>query len=264
MRYLLAYMIVVIVIGISGCVNGTNDTDNLTIKTSENSTQLQVEGTETQINSGNLTYPAYVAAPTTGNKKPGIILIHSFRGLEPGYLDLVDKMASENYVVIAPRWQTFETSPSDPAVGQLIKDSIVYLKARPDVDSNMLGLTGFCAGGRYTMLFLPQIEELNSGVAWYGFPYSGGSATQPDKPVDVLEGLEYPMLIIHGTRDQASNISGIYAYAAELDAADKYFEMKVYQGQPHGFMIEEGQLSQIFEAQDAYWQMMTFFDRTLK
>jgi hypothetical protein len=71
MRSLLAYMIVVIVIGISGCVGGTTDNGNLTIETSENSTQLQVEGIEMQINSGNLTYPAYVAAPTTGNKKPG-------------------------------------------------------------------------------------------------------------------------------------------------------------------------------------------------
>lgn len=264
MRFVLAYVIVAIVVGISGCVGGTNDNGNLTIETSENSTELQVEGIETQINSGNLTYPVYVAAPTTGNKKPGIVLIHSFRGLEPGYIDLVDKMASENYVIIAPKWQTFETSPSDEVIEELINDSIIYLKARPDVDPNLLGLTGFCAGGRYTMLFMPQIEELDSGVAWYGFPYSGGSATQPDKPVDALAGLEDPLLIIHGTRDQASNISDIYSYAVELDNAEKYFEMKVYQGQPHGFMIENGQLSQSFEAQDAYWQMMTFFDRTLK
>lgn len=82
--------------------------------------------------------------------------------------------------------------------------------------------------------------------------------------MDALAGLEDPLLIIHGTRDQASNISDIYSYAVELDNAEKYFEMKVYQGQPHGFMIEDGQLSQSFEAQDAYWQMMTFFDRTLK
>lgn len=143
----IAYMIVAIVVGISGCVGGTNDNGNLIIETSENSTELQVEGIETEINSGNLTYPVYVAAPTTGNKKPGIVLTHSLRGLEPGYIDLVDKMASENYVIIAPKWQTFETSPSDEVIKELINDSIVYLKARPDVDPNLLGLTGFCAGG---------------------------------------------------------------------------------------------------------------------
>ena len=40
--------------------------------------------------------------------------------------------------------------------------------------------------------------------------------------------------------------------------------MKVYQGEPHGFMIEGGQLSQSFAAEDALQQMASFFDRTLK
>jgi carboxymethylenebutenolidase len=39
-----------------------------------------------------------------------------------------------------------------------------------------------------------------------------------------------------------SKISDIYRYAEELNASGKYFEIKVYQGEPHGFMIEDGQL----------------------
>jgi len=145
---------------------------------------------------------------------------------------------------------------------QLVSDSIAYLKTRDDVDPENIGLTGFCIGGRYTMLFLPQITELKSGVAWYGFPYSEGSYNQ-SMPAEFVQELNVPMLIIHGTRDQYSNISDIYRYATVLDGADKYFEMKVYQGEPHGFMIEDGQLSQSFPAKDAYWQMATFFNRTL-
>ncbi len=70
--------------------------------------------------------------------------------------------------------------------------------------------------------------------------------------------------MIHGTNDQASRISDIYRYATDLNTSDKYFELKVYQGEPHGFMIENGQLSQSFPAKDAYWQMVTFFNRTLR
>src|SRR5690606_9300126 len=110
-----------------------------------------------------------------------------------------------------------------------------------------LGLTGFCAGGRYTMLFLPQMDEFESGVAWYGFPYMGGTETQPGIPANMTDQLDAPMLIIHGTRDQYSNITDIYRYASELDAADKYFELKVYQGELHGFMLtEDGELSESF------------------
>ncbi|WP_342305036.1 dienelactone hydrolase family protein [Methanolobus sp. ZRKC5] len=267
MKYSLICLLMIIFVGLSGCLSDTNKIADNGIKSNEKIpilTGIEVEKTEVTIDSGNLTYPAYVAALETKDKKPAIVLIHSFRGMESGYIELIDRLASEGYVVVAPEWQTFETSPHDAVVEQLIRDSIDYLRERPDVDTNLLGLTGFCAGGRYTMLFLPDIKEFKSGVAWYGFPYSGDSETRPDKPADVIEQLEVPMLIIHGTNDQASNVSDIYKYSTELDNAGKYFELKVYQGQPHGFMLEDGQLSRSFEAEDAYWQMVTFFDRTLK
>ncbi len=112
------------------------------------------------------------------------------------------------------------------------------------------------------MLFLPQMPEFRSGVAWYGFPYSGGFANQ-SKPVDYIDQLKEPMLMIHGTYDMASPIADIYRYATALNASGKYFELKVYQGQPHGFMIENGQLSQSFVAKDAFREMTDFFNRTL-
>ena len=63
------------------------------------------------ISSNGQNYPAYVSAPVGTGKYPGIVLIHSFNGLEPGYLTLVDMFASKGYVVIAPQWQTFNKSP---------------------------------------------------------------------------------------------------------------------------------------------------------
>jgi len=221
-----------------------------------------VNSSTVTLTSGGQSYPAYVAAPTSGGPYPGILLLHSFNGLEPGYRSMIDRLAGEGYVVIAPEWQTFNRTPLDTVVEGLITSSIDALQARSDVNDAQLGLTGFCAGGRYTMLFLPQIDELTAGVAWYGFPYGGGS-TNETLPADVLDQLQDPMLIIHGSRDQASNITGIYQYAKAFDAADKYFELKVYQGEPHGFMIENGALSQTDVAMDAYREMVAFFDRTL-
>ncbi len=210
-------------------------------------------------------YPAYTAAPAAEGNYPAIVLIHSFKGFEPGYQTLVNRIAEDGYVVIAPFWQTYAVSPSDTEVEALIRNSIAYLETRDDVDSERLGLTGFCAGGRYTMLFLPHIKQFKSGVAWYGFPYVGESEIQPDRPASLIDQLDAPMLMIHGTRDQYSNITDIYRYAGELDVSDKYFELKVYQGEPHGFMIKgDGEISESFVAQDAYHEMISFFDRILK
>jgi carboxymethylenebutenolidase len=213
--------------------------------------------------SGGKSYASYLAAPGGTGRKPGIILIHSFNGLEQGYKDLVDRFASDGFVVLAIGWQTFEKSPTDAVVEQLVRDGIAQLKARPDVDPAHLGLTGFCAGGRYTMLFLPTVTDFAAGVAWYGFPNNGGTAAQPVKPIDEIPLLQHPLLMIHGSADQASPIAGIYQYATALQGAGKYFELKVYQGLPHGFMVQNSQLWKDDRASDAYQQMVGFFTRTL-
>lgn len=226
--------------------------------------KFQIQTETVNITNNDKIYQAYVAAPDAKGKYPTIVLIHSFNGFQQGYKSLVNKTAEEGYVVIAPFWQTYSRAPSDAEVEALIRNTTAYLDRKDSVDSEKLGLTGFCAGGRYTMLFLPQIKEFKSGVAWYGFPYAGGTEGQPKKPVDLINKLDNPMLILHGSRDQPSNISDIYNYTKELDAADKYFELKVYQGEPHSFMLTaDGNLSQSFVAKDAYKEMVDFFDRTL-
>ena len=198
----------------------------------------QNKGQMVSVSSGGKLYASYLAAPQGQARKPAIVLIHSFNALEQGYNDLVDRLASDGFVVLAIGWQTFEKSPSDVVLDELIKDSIALLKARLDVDPAKLGLTGFCAGGRYTMLFLPTIGDFAAGVAWYGFPNNGGSASQPVKPIDEVSMLQRPLLMIHGSGDQASPIAGIFQYAAALDKAGKYYELKVYQSLPHGFMVQ--------------------------
>jgi carboxymethylenebutenolidase len=223
----------------------------------------QNTGQMLDISSGGKMYASYLSAAPGPARKPGIVLIHSFNGLEQGYKDMVDRFAADGFVVLAAGWQTFEKSPSDAVVGQLVRDSIAVLKTRSDVDPQRIGLTGFCAGGRYTMLFLPTISDFAAGVAWYGFPNNGGTPAQPVKPVDEIAQLQHPLLIIHGSADQASPIAGIFQYATALQQAGKYFELKVYQGLPHGFMVQGGQLWKTDQANDAYQEMVAFFKRKL-
>ena len=109
------------------------------------------------------------------------------------------------------------------------------------------------------MLLLPQVKEFGAGFAWYGFPNNGEPA-----PIDLVDDLEAPLYITHGSADRPSPIADIYNYAQALDAAGKYYELKVYQGEPHGFMVDGAEVVRSDAATDAFSEMISFFDRQLK
>lgn len=213
---------------------------------------------DVDVTSDGKAYKSYLAVPEGDGPFPAIILIHSFRGLEEGYRTMTDNLAKEGFVVLAVGWQTFGQELADATMMQLLNDSVAYLSARADVDAERLGLTGFCAGGRYTMLMLPQMKMFKAGVAWYGFPNNGTPS-----PASFIDQLDAPMLIIHGTEDSASPIASIYEYASKLQTAGKTFELKVYSGEPHGFMIQNGQLRTDDVGTDAFNEMAAFFTRKL-
>ncbi|MDD1664849.1 MAG: dienelactone hydrolase family protein [Methanomicrobiales archaeon] len=253
----LGFACLVFMIIAAGCTAGQQPQDTVTPVV----TPAPVAGSFVNITAAGVSYPSFLAVPPAAGKHPAIVLIHSFNGLEQGYRDMVQQMARDGFVVIAPEWQTYVRQPPDNDVAAVIRGSLAHLSSRSEADMNRVGLTGFCAGGRYTMLYLPQMREFRSGVAWYGFPYNG--AANDTIPAMHIAELQVPMLMIHGSRDTASPIRGIYNYSAELDAAGKYFELKVYQGKPHGFMITNGSLSRDDASMDAYREMIAFFRRTL-
>jgi carboxymethylenebutenolidase len=191
------------------------------------SAPVPASGSMIMISAAGATYPAYLAVPGTSGKHPALVLVHSFNGLEPGYKEMCDRIAADGFVVIAPEWQANNQRAGDKEVEAVIRSSLAMLQARPDVDTSRLGLTGFCAGGRYTMLFLPQMKEFRAGVAWYGFPFNGGF-TNDTTPASHISELSSPMLMIHGSRDQASPVTDIFNYSRQLDTAGKYFEFKEY------------------------------------
>src|SRR5437868_12511017 len=79
-------------------------------------TMLEITSGDIEIVSGGQAYQSYLAAPTDGGPYPGIVLVHSFRGLEQGYRTLSDQFAARGFVVLAIGWQTFEQAPPDATV----------------------------------------------------------------------------------------------------------------------------------------------------
>lgn len=219
------------------------------------------QGERVEVTSGDQVYPAYLALPEEGGPHPAVVLLHSIRGLQPGYETVSDDLAEDGFVVLALAWQTYAEEPPLETLDALLRDSLAFLRTRDDVLPDAIGLTGFCIGGYHTMYFLPTVQDFAAGVAWYGFPNRGEGEERPSDPA-ILGQLDAPLLIIHGTADEPSPIADIYTYATALDDADKYFELSVYQGEPHSFLVS-GERLDTPAADAAYEQMVAFFSRTL-
>lgn len=120
MSKLVLGLLMIALVAISGCAQMD--------KSEKDAAVSQVKSESVNISSGNMTFPAYLAVPVAEGKWPGVVMIHSFNGLEPGYMTLADRFASEGYVVIAPQWQNFNRTPSDMTVVRLIEDCSAFLK----------------------------------------------------------------------------------------------------------------------------------------
>jgi carboxymethylenebutenolidase len=207
-------------------------------------------------------YHSGLAVPSRGAPHPGIVLLPAYqnsRSWEYGFNTIIDRLTTHGFVVLGVGWQTFEPDPGEAVMKQLVEDSIILLRERQDVDPARIGLMGFGDGGRYTMLMLSQIETLRAGVAWYGFPTRGQPA-----PMDLVDDLCAPLLMIHGAADETSPISDIFDYAGALAQAGAYFELKVYSGESHGFLLSDGNLREDEVAQSAFREMVAFLNRMLR
>src|SRR5659263_150790 len=100
MKLMTLLWLMISILAISGC----------TEKTDSGISMSQIRSANVEIMSEKQAYPAYLAQPAEAGKKPAIVLIHSFNGLEPGYKNITDNLAKEGYIVLSPEWQTFNLS----------------------------------------------------------------------------------------------------------------------------------------------------------
>ena len=89
MNKLMLCLLMIALVAISGCAQMEKSNEKIAVD------QVAVEEVSNEslnISSGNMTFPAYLAAPAGEGKWPGVVMIHSFNGLEPGYMTLADQV----------------------------------------------------------------------------------------------------------------------------------------------------------------------------
>lgn len=223
-----------------------------------------------QYPSEGVTVQAYAVAPHVKERRPAIVVVQEWWGLNDHIKDIARRYAKQGYVAIAPdlysRLGNRITTDANEA-GRLmntlqqadglkdLKATLQFLRAAPEVDPGKIGVTGFCMGGSYTLM-LPCISaDVKAAVPFYG------QVPNPDIP---LQQLTCPILYIYGEDDGWITKADVQRLAGALKKYNKPGEIKTYPGASHAFFNDtRKEVYKPAAAQDAWDRTLAFFRRHL-
>jgi carboxymethylenebutenolidase len=180
---------------------------------------------------------AYSARPKDAHKKPGVVVIHENRGLNPHIEDVARRVAKEGYLALAPdALSQFGGTPQNPDEARplfqkldseaTIKNFVAavrYLATDPQ-STGKVACMGFCWGGGMTNQVAVHSPDLAAAVPFYGM--------QP-APADVPK-IKAAMLIHYAGNDDRIN-AGIPAFEEALKKASIDYQIFMYPGAEHSF-----------------------------
>ncbi len=223
-----------------------------------------------QYPSEGVTVRAYLAGPQTREKRPAIIVVQEWWGLNDHVKDIAQRYAKEGYIAIAPDLYSrlgnrITTNPNE--AGQLmnalkledgLKDlraTVAYAKTVSDIDAGRIGVTGFCMGGSYALMLPCTTADIKAAVPFYG------QVPNPDTP---LQQLACPVLYIYGEDDGWITKADVQRLATALKKYRKAGEIKTYPGAPHAFFNDTRKdVYKPAEAKDAWGRTLAFFRKHL-
>jgi carboxymethylenebutenolidase len=217
-----------------------------------------------------VTIRAYAVARPFKERRPALMIVQEWWGLNDHMKDIARRVAREGYVAIVPdlfsRLGNRVTSDPNEA-GKLmntlqqsdgLKDlnaTVAYLKTVPEVDPAKIGVMGFCMGGGYALMLPCVTREIKAAVPFYG------PVPNPDTP---LQNLACPVLYIYGEEDGLIKKTDVQRLATALKKYNKSGEIKTYPGASHAFFNDtRSEVYKQAEAKDAWGRALSFFRQHL-
>ena len=193
----------------------------------------------------------YRAMPLTDGPFPVVLVAAEIFGLNHYTKDVCRRLAKAGYYAIVPDLYsrkvdvTTITSIAEimPIVNskqdtELVADydaTVEFVRASFKGDMNRVAITGFCRGGRTTLVYAAANPRLKAAVAWYG-PVGGQPSTYTPRTVmDRAGEIKVPVLGLYGAKDAGIPVDQVEKFFAALKAAGTPSELVVYPEAGHGF-----------------------------
>lgn len=219
--------------------------------------------------------PAYRAMPDKAGPFSVILVVQEIFGVHEHIKDVCRRLAKEGYMAIAPelyvrQGDVSKLSDIKEIIGNVVSkvpdaqvmsdlDAIVaYAGKTGKGDTERLGITGFCWGGRITWLYAAHSPLLKAGVAWYGKLVGEASALTPRHPVDLAAELKAPVLGLYGGADTGIPVETVERMRTACRDAEKTCEFVVYPDTPHAFNADYRPSYRAEAAKDGWSRMLAW------
>ncbi|MBW4597327.1 MAG: dienelactone hydrolase family protein [Brasilonema angustatum HA4187-MV1] len=219
--------------------------------------------------------PAYRAMPAKGGNFPIVLVIQEIFGVHEHIQDICRRFAKLGYVAVAPELFVRQGDVSKlsnieeirPIVAK-VPDAQVLSDLDATVDwtvksskgnSNKLGITGFCWGGRITWLYAAHNPQVKAGVAWYGKLVGDVTQLTPKHPIDIASTLKVPILGLYGGKDTGIPLDTVEQMRDRLKSGSSKSEIIVYPDAPHAFFADYRPSYREKEAKEGWQRLQAWF-----
>lgn len=184
--------------------------------------------------------PCYISKPKGNGPFPTIFVFMHAPGVDASQQKVCDDLASQGYFALCydaylDGRYNFETR-TDKLIFDGFEYTLNYAKNLPEVDTNRMGLIGFCMGGRHAYLANVRYPEFNSVVSYYGFPHRGDGDNST--PMKLIDRFHAPVLSIFGEEDKINPLDIVKTYEELSTKSSSKNKTILYPGVAHGFLAK--------------------------
>lgn len=189
------------------------------------------------------------ASPDGEGPFPGIVVIQQAGGMEEFLFKTTRDLALEGFVAIAPelyhRQDPNENVGNNVAKIGLLRDdevirdvnaTVAFLRSLDHVNSEKIGLVGFCMGGRVAYLMPSVTDAFKASVPFYGGNTRRSWGEGGPTPFDQLSKICCPILGFFGEADENPSPADMQEFDDILTKAGVLHEFHSFPGAGHAYM----------------------------
>lgn len=182
---------------------------------------------------------------TNAIKRPGLVMVPNWQGINPSAIEKAKRIAGDDYVVLIADVYGSKVRPKNdeeagkvaeplrhdrPLLRARIEKAVAVLKeqaGKAPVEASKIGAFGFCFGGTTALELVRGGSELAGVVSFHG----GLATSLPAKD----DAARTPVLVLNGADDRGISDEDIAAFEKEMDAAGADWQFVNFSGAVHCF-----------------------------